>query len=72
MHRINSIIAVVLVILIAIFAIQNTGSVTVALFSWSLTAPLAVVVIGVYVLGMLTGTTLWAALRRPLRERKAG
>ena len=69
MHRINTVIAIVLLVVIAIFAVQNTGSVTVTLLTTSLTAPLALVAIGVYVLGMLTGSTLFAALRRPMRDR---
>ncbi|UOM35364.1 lipopolysaccharide assembly LapA domain-containing protein [Acuticoccus sp. I52.16.1] len=72
MKTVNTIIAVVLLIVLAVFAVQNTGAVTVSLLNWSLTAPFALVAIGVYVLGMLTGTSLWSALRRPMRDRHKG
>jgi len=67
---INSAIAIVLLVLIVMFAVQNTGAVTIQLIGASITAPLALIAIGAYILGMLTGTTIFSALRRPLRERK--
>ena len=43
-----------------IFAFQNLQSVTVAFLGFRLSAPLAVLVAVVYVLGMATGGSLWA------------
>jgi uncharacterized integral membrane protein len=48
---------------VLLFKIQNLTSVTVSLFSMSLTMPVSLLIIGVYLLGMLTGTTLWSLLR---------
>jgi len=48
---------------VLLFKIQNLTSVTVALFGMSLTMPVSLLVIGVYLLGMLTGSALWSLLR---------
>ena len=53
-----------------IFALQNLQSVTVAFLSFRLSAPLAVLVAVVYVLGMLTGGSLWALFRWALEGSK--
>jgi lipopolysaccharide assembly protein A len=57
-------IFVLLVAAIAIFAIQNLQTVIVRFLNFAIEAPMALVVIGVYVLGMITGSSLLAALRR--------
>jgi lipopolysaccharide assembly protein A len=54
-----------------IFALQNLQSVTVAFLNFRLSAPLAVLVAVVYVLGMLTGGSLWALFRWALEGSKA-
>ena len=53
-----------------IFALQNFEIVTMAFLGFSIRAPLAVLVAVVYVLGMVTGGSLWALLRRSLRESR--
>jgi len=52
-----------LVVVILIFAVQNLQRVTVSFLHFQLTAPLALQVIVIYVLGMLTGGSAWALLR---------
>lgn len=54
--------------LIVLFAVQNLGSVTITLFTFSAKLPLALLVILVYLLGMSTGGALFAALRRLSRN----
>lgn len=54
---------IVVTAVVLLFKIQNLTSVTVSLFSMSLTMPVSLLVIGVYLLGMLTGSTLWSLLR---------
>jgi uncharacterized integral membrane protein len=49
--------------LVLLFKVQNFESATVSLFSLSVTLPVALLVIGVYVLGMVTGGALFALLR---------
>jgi lipopolysaccharide assembly protein A len=57
----------------AIFAFQNLQTVTLAFLGFSVGAPLALLVLIIYVLGMVTGGSLFALLRRSLaRSRLTG
>ncbi len=49
---------------IVIFAVQNLGIVTVSFLGFSASMPLALLVVIIYVLGMVTGSSLWALLRK--------
>jgi len=60
---------------VGLFAIQNTRSVTVDFWTWEVTGPVAAVIVAVYLLGMLSGWTVVAFVRRSLRragERPSG
>ena len=57
-------IVVVFVAALIVFAFQNTGSVSVSFLSWAIDSPLVVVVVVVYVLGAVTGGSLYGLLRR--------
>jgi putative membrane protein len=50
-----------------IFAFQNIETITVSFLSFSITVPVAVLVVIVYVLGALTGGSLFALLHRSYR-----
>jgi len=52
---------------VAIFCVQNTGPVAVRFLGWGMTAPLPVVVLVVYLLGMMTGWAVLSFLRRSVR-----
>ena len=49
--------------LVLLFKVQNFQTATVSLFSLSISLPVSLLVIGVYVLGMLTGGFVLALLR---------
>jgi len=53
--------------IVLMFKIQNLDSATVTLFSTSITLPVSVLVVGVYVLGMLTGGFVVSLLRSWMR-----
>lgn len=53
------------------FALQNLGSVTVSFFGYALTAPLAAVVVAIYLLGMLSGGTVVSFLRHSIHKATA-
>jgi lipopolysaccharide assembly protein A len=57
-------IVVVFVAALIIFVVQNTGSVSVSFLTMAVDLPIAVVVAVVYVLGALTGGSLYGLLRR--------
>ncbi len=56
---------------IVIFGIQNLELVTMSFLGFSVRAPLAILAAIVYVLGAVTGGTVFALLRRSVRESKA-
>lgn len=64
-------IVVVFIAALIIFVVQNAQSVSVAFLSLGLTLPLAVLVFIAYVLGALTGGSLYALLRRSVAGSRA-
>lgn len=58
---------VVFTAIVLLFKIQNVEAMTVTLFSASITVPVSVLVVGVYVLGMLSGSFLVSVLRSWIR-----
>jgi uncharacterized integral membrane protein len=53
---------------VGLFAAQNTSTITVRFWSWELTGPIALMIVAVYLLGMLSGWTVVAFVRRSLRR----
>jgi len=64
-------IVVLFVAGLIIFVAQNTQSVSASFLSLGVTLPLAVLVFIVYVLGALTGGSLYALLRRSVAGSRA-
>jgi putative membrane protein len=46
-----------------IFAVQNLQHVTISFLGLSMSAPLAILVVVIYLLGMATGGSVWALMR---------
>ena len=65
------IVIIVFVAAIVLFAIQNLGLVTTSFLGFSVRAPLAVLAVIVYVLGAITGGSLFALLRRSVRATRS-
>ena len=65
------IIIVLFCAVIAVFALQNLQSVTVGFVGLELTAPLAILVALVYLLGMATGGGLFSFLRYSIHKATA-
>ncbi len=57
---------------VLLFNFQNLETVTVSLLTLSVTLPVSLLVIGVYVLGMLTGGFLVALVRSWIRGARSG
>jgi lipopolysaccharide assembly protein A len=66
MRWFHIIVVVLFVLATAIFAFQNLQTVTLAFLGFSVGAPLALLVVIIYVLGMVTGGSLVALLRRSI------
>lgn len=60
-------VIIVLAVVTLIFVFQNRGVVTVLFLGFSIRAPLAILIAGVYVIGAITGGSLFALLRRSYR-----
>ena len=54
--------------LTTLFAVQNMETISVTFWTWKLTAPVALVIVAVYFLGMLSGWTVVAFVGRSLRR----
>ncbi len=70
MRWLNTTVIVALVIATLIFALQNFQSVTVSFLSFRVSAPLAILVAIIYLLGMATGGSAWALMRWAWRGSK--
>jgi lipopolysaccharide assembly protein A len=67
MRYVYAALLAVLVFVAVFFMVQNLGSVTVGFFAASLTLPLSLVLLLVYLAGMLTGGMAWSLLRTWVR-----
>lgn len=67
MRFIYSLLIVVFAAVIAIFAFQNLKLVTISFLAMRIELPVALLVVGVYFLGLLTGGAMLALVRSWLR-----
>ncbi|MFZ0839972.1 MAG: lipopolysaccharide assembly protein LapA domain-containing protein [Xanthobacteraceae bacterium] len=67
MRWVYLLIIIVFALATLIFAVQNLDTVTVSFLSMRVAAPLALLVLIIYVLGAVTGSSLLALLRRSYR-----
>ena len=67
MRRLHLAIILLLAAATLIFALQNLEIVSVDFLWFSVRTPLAILVAATYVVGMATGGSLWALIRRSVR-----
>ena len=65
---INAVILLTFLGAVGIFAAQNTQAIPVKFLSYGVTAPLPLLTVVAYVLGMVSGWNVVAFLRRSIRE----
>jgi lipopolysaccharide assembly protein A len=53
---------------VGLFAVQNTQTITVTFWKSSITAPVAILAVGAYFLGMISGWNVVAFMRSSLRR----
>jgi lipopolysaccharide assembly protein A len=70
MRWVYLIIVIVFLAAIVIFGIQNRETATMSFLGFSVSAPLVIVAIVVYVLGAITGGSLYALLRKSVQESR--
>ena len=66
MRWIHLTVIVLFAVVTLVFALQNLQTVTIAFLGFSVSMPLALQAIVIYLLGMATGGSLWSLLRRSL------
>ncbi|QDT65982.1 DUF1049 domain-containing protein [Calycomorphotria hydatis] len=70
MRYISAAIAIIVLIAIVIFSIQNLAVTEVSFLTLSLTIPKFLIFIGIYVLGMFTGAWLFDLLKQLWKTNK--
>ena len=53
---------------VGVFALQNNELVAVKFINWAVSAPISVLVVGVYLLGMISGGAVFGFIRLSLRK----
>lgn len=71
MRWVYIIVIAVFVAIVLIFVFQNLGVVTMAFLGFSLRAPLSIIAAIMYVLGALTGGSLYALLRKSVHASRS-
>jgi lipopolysaccharide assembly protein A len=68
MRFIQAIIFLVFLGAVGLFAVQNMETIKVSFWTWSITGPIALLIVVVYLLGMMSGWAVVAFVRRSLRR----
>lgn len=68
MQKIKIAILIIIVLIFIIFIIQNFNTVTIKLFKWNISLPLAFILTGMYILGMFTGGLLWSNIKKLAKQ----
>ena len=57
-------VKMIITALVLILIVQNITMVEVRFLTWSMSLPLALLLVVIYLLGMVSGKSLWALIRR--------
>ena len=68
MRYIKGALSIIVLAAIVVFSIQNLEAINVSFLSWSMNVPKFLVIIGNYVLGMITGAWLFDFLKHLLKS----
>jgi uncharacterized integral membrane protein len=71
MKYIKGAFSIIVLVAIIVFSIQNLEAINVSFLSWSLTVPKFLVIMGNYVLGMITGAWLFDFLKHLLKSNRS-
>ncbi len=70
MRIVKKIFLILFVILIVIFSVQNSQTITIAFFNWSVKLPVSLIIILIYILGMTTGGIISSVIRTLAEPKK--
>ena len=68
MRYVQAFVFLAFLVAIGVFAVQNTGVITVNFLTWTVAQPVAFLSVAVYVLGMLSGWTVLAFMKGSYRQ----
>ncbi|QEG37657.1 LapA family protein [Bythopirellula goksoeyrii] len=71
MHYVKGAFALLVMLIMIIFAVQNLDVINVKFLSWAMSVPKFMVIVGTYVLGMITGAWLFDFLKMLFRSNPA-
>ena len=66
MRLLSILLLILLVAVVGLFAWQNHEDVALRFFEWGFAIPIAALIAVVYLLGMVSGWSLWRGLRRTI------
>ncbi len=66
MRIIYTIFVVLMAVAVVVFCLQNLTTVEMSFLNWRISLPLPFLVVTVYILGMVTGSTLLSFVRRTI------
>ena len=61
-------LVVAFAVLLVIFALSNMASATLSFLGWQITGPLALMILALYLLGMVSGGSVFSVLRHSLHK----
>jgi uncharacterized integral membrane protein len=67
MHYIKGALAVIALIAIIIFSVQNLAAIDVSFLGWTVSMSKVVVIVGSYLLGMISGWGLVGLIKRSMK-----
>ena len=71
LQKVTTGLAIAAIVIVAIFAINNLDTVEVSFLFWSINVSKIVVILGSYLLGMLTGGGLFHLIKKYLQQSKS-
>ncbi|MBL8821643.1 MAG: DUF1049 domain-containing protein [Planctomycetia bacterium] len=66
MNYVTGILGIILLVIVIVFSIQNLGSVEVSFLVWTMTIPKIILILGTYIMGMLSGWGIVELIKRRL------
>jgi putative membrane protein len=66
MNYVTGTLGIILLVIVVVFSIQNLGSVEVSFLVWTMTIPKIILILGTYIMGMLSGWGIIELIKRKL------
>jgi uncharacterized integral membrane protein len=67
MHYVTTTLAAIALIAVVIFSVQNLEAIDVSFLTWSISMSKVIVILGSYLLGMVTGWGLVSVIKRSMK-----